>query len=283
MGRAAGDDIVRLAARAYEQDRYLAALLAPRDARADLIAIAAFAGEIARIPSYVTEPMMGEIRLQWWRDALAAASRSEVTGHPIADAVGAAVRRNGLAQGVLEEFTRAMSVRLSDAPPADDQALRSFLARTEGALFALAWRILSGLDAGGDPELLTSAGHTYGLARIACEFPALLAEGRTLFPQTRLDEHGLTLEILRSGGRAEEVRALLGEAAAEARSNLTVIAPVLRRAARPLRTALLPLALVEPYLRSLEMQRYDRAGRIADVSPFTRVWRIWLAHRIGRI
>jgi phytoene synthase len=282
-GLAGRDDVVRIAARAYEPDRYLAALLAPRSLRADLIAVAAFGGEVARIPAYVSEPMMGEIRLRWWREATAAAAAGNTTGHPIADAVGAAVRRHGLPQSMLEEFTRAISLRLTEAAPADDQALRSYLARTEGALFALAWRMLSGPGAGSDPNALAAAGQAYGMARLVHEFPSVLAQGRTLIPQSRLDKHETSLEVLRSGTRPEEVQALLAEVAAVSRRSLASIAPVLRRAPSPLRTALLPIALVEPYLRSQERQRYDRPGRPADISPLTRVWRIWRAHRTGRI
>ena len=55
---------VREAARSLEPDRYLSALLAPLAAREDLITLAAFLGEAARVPAIVSEPMIGEIRLQ---------------------------------------------------------------------------------------------------------------------------------------------------------------------------------------------------------------------------
>ena len=85
-GPQAGTDVVRTAARAFERDRYLAALLSPRGVREDLLALAAFAGELARIPAFVSEPMVGEIRLQWWRDAIRAGLKDgsgEGGGHPI--------------------------------------------------------------------------------------------------------------------------------------------------------------------------------------------------------
>lgn len=279
----AGDhEIIRIAARAYERDRYLAALLAPRTVRADLLAVAAFAGETARIPAYVTEPLMGEIRLQWWRDALATAAGGGPTGHPIADAVGAAVRRHGIALERFHSFTEAIGLRLSGVPPADDQALRTCLAKTEGALFSIAWRILAGQEAGDEPAILAPAGQAYGLARALHEFPAVLAQGRTLVPQSRLHERGLSLESLGSGARQQEVRALLAELAAEARRNCGAVATGLRGAPPALRTALLPVALVEPYLQAQEKQRYD-PSQVAEVSPLTRVWRIWLAHLFGRV
>ena len=49
---------------------------------AHLFALYAFNLEIARVREPVSEPMPGEIRLQWWRDALvgAAAARSAPSG-----------------------------------------------------------------------------------------------------------------------------------------------------------------------------------------------------------
>ena len=73
-----------------EPDRYLAATLAARPVRPALAAIAAFASELARIPATVSEPTLGDIRLQWWRDTLAAGRASQrrvLSGHPIADAL----------------------------------------------------------------------------------------------------------------------------------------------------------------------------------------------------
>src|SRR5207244_2038693 len=66
----ATDAAVEDAARANAFDRYLAARLAPRAARRDLIALAAFVGDTARIAATASEPLIGEIRLQWWRDVL---------------------------------------------------------------------------------------------------------------------------------------------------------------------------------------------------------------------
>ena len=62
-------DVVRTSARAHAPDRFYAALFAQAEARADLIALAAFSGEIERISRQVSEAALGEIRVAWWRDA----------------------------------------------------------------------------------------------------------------------------------------------------------------------------------------------------------------------
>ena len=62
----------RLAAelRRVDYDRYLCALFASPGPRAGMIALYAFSHEVAKISEVVSEPMLGEIRLQWWREAI---------------------------------------------------------------------------------------------------------------------------------------------------------------------------------------------------------------------
>ena len=91
------DDAVIASARSGEPDRYLAALLAPPAARDALLALAAFSSELARVPrARPREPAMGEIRLQWWRDALAAPARARAPAIPWPTRVRAAMHRYDL-------------------------------------------------------------------------------------------------------------------------------------------------------------------------------------------
>ena len=92
MHEAERGNTVRQIARTGDPDRTLAALFAPRDARTDLLTLCAFNVELARIAEQVSEPELGAIRLQWWRDAVERADGGEVTGHPVADALCATLR-----------------------------------------------------------------------------------------------------------------------------------------------------------------------------------------------
>ena len=56
--------------RRVDYDRYLTALFAPPPARERLFALYAFNHEIAKVRETVSEPMIGQIRLQWWREAI---------------------------------------------------------------------------------------------------------------------------------------------------------------------------------------------------------------------
>src|SRR5689334_4682741 len=58
--------------RRHDRDRYQTALFAPADRRETLFALYAFNYEVARVRETVTQPMLGQIRLQWWREVIAA-------------------------------------------------------------------------------------------------------------------------------------------------------------------------------------------------------------------
>ena len=64
--------ILRTQLRIKDGDLYLCHLFTPAAKRARMLALYAAYTEIARVPTEVSEPMVGAIRLQWWRDALAA-------------------------------------------------------------------------------------------------------------------------------------------------------------------------------------------------------------------
>jgi phytoene synthase len=280
----AAGDAVAASARSGEPDRYLAALLAPPTARADLLALAAFSNELARVPSLVTrEPAMGEIRLQWWRDALAAPGAGARTGNPIADAVRTAMHRCDLPAALLLDMIDAREADLARQPMPDEAALSTYLWKSEGALFALAAGILR-RETGVDVQAAAVAGgHAYGLARLLLGLPQALSHGRLPLPQSRLDASNVSSRELLSGDGGSNVAGLLASLCGEARKALATSRKHVADLPRPMQVAFLPLALVETYLRTLERPGRDALRAPAEIVPLTRVWRIAAAHWLGRI
>ncbi|HEX4270168.1 MAG TPA: squalene/phytoene synthase family protein, partial [Rhizomicrobium sp.] len=76
----------RLAAsvRTADPDRYFSALFAPANLRPFLFALYAFNAEVARVAESVREPMLGAIRLEWWRETAEGASRASPRNHDVA-------------------------------------------------------------------------------------------------------------------------------------------------------------------------------------------------------
>jgi len=251
---------VLAAARSFDHDRYLVALLAPDAPRAGLMALAAFHGEIARIPLTVTEPMIADIRLQWWRDALIQQGE-DPTGNPIADAMRAAMRQHKLPPHTLLEIIDGYERILEPDSLAGASALEAYCTSTQGAAFRLAARIVSG-EAGFQP-LLAAAGQCYGRVQLLRALPALAAQGRLPWAA---DETPEKLPVLIEEARVELRRA----------RQLVTEAP------RDILPALLPLALVEPYLKALQSLDVRIAEQRAEISALGRAWRLLKASALRR-
>ena len=148
--------------RRVDPDRWLASrFVADASARADLVALYAFHHELARAVEVASQPLVAEIRLAWWREALDELFDGRpLRRHPVAEALAEAVRRRPLARGVLENLIDA---RLRDLAgwPLEPAEVEPYIDATAGALMATAARIL---DPESDPNAFRSAARAWGLA-----------------------------------------------------------------------------------------------------------------------
>lgn len=158
-----------------DEDRWLAAQFAPAAARPRLIALFALYHEIERIPALVHEAPLGEIRLQWWREAIDAAARGErACVHPVIEAAGASGLFEPAAMARLHEAIDAQARLLYDDPFISVEDLAGWLAACEGALAAVAAR--AWIDTPPETELaLEKAAVAYGLARRGRALAPMLA------------------------------------------------------------------------------------------------------------
>lgn len=270
-------------ARTGEPDRYLAALLAPPRQREALLALAAFATELARIPLRIAhEPAVGEIRLQWWRDALTLPPELR-TGHPVADAVRHTAQAQGLSAELLEALIDGNLLVLDAASPLTEEALTDLLWKTEGALFALGAQVVGLSASPGVHAGCAAAGQAYGAARLLLGLPHALAHRRVPLAKVQLVAAGLSAEELLAGTADARIERLIAACSAQIRGNLEVARQFAARLPRTARVPFLPLALVEPYLRAVERSGRAFLHEETRVAPLTRVCRIAAAHLFGRL
>jgi len=179
--------------RRRDEDRWLAARYAPPVLRRRLIALYAFHSELRLIPSRVSEPPLGEIRVQWHRDAIA-----EIRGgkppraHPIVEEIAAAGLGDDALAPWIDAAVDAAARPLYGEGYSDDEDFFQWLSESDGAVDAAAVALC-----GGDQ----------GLAMTAKEAGAAFAaarEGGVLAPD--LDYKSRAGEIWR------KVRPLLAKA-----------------------------------------------------------------------
>jgi NADH dehydrogenase [ubiquinone] 1 alpha subcomplex assembly factor 6 len=172
-------------------------LFAPTDRRDALLALYAFNYEIARVREVVHEPMLGQIRLQWWRENIAGAYEDlEPRRHPVVEALAAAVRTHGLTRG---HFDRLIDTREADFAPDPPPTLDALETYAEGSAAALCYLALEVLDAA-TPAAIETARHVaiaYALTGLLRAMPFHVRTGRDYRPGefAELDRPGAVSRI----------------------------------------------------------------------------------------
>jgi phytoene synthase len=263
--------------RAGDKDRWLATLFAPAGRRPDLHALYAFNLEVARVRESAREPMAGEIRLQWWREALAGTRPGEAAANPVAAALLETIERHGLAQQTLADLIEARAFDLYDDPMPTLDAFAGYGRRTASGLIALAARVL-------DPDrevddVVGPAGIAYATTGLLRAFARHASRGQLYLPADVLERHGVLASDLFAGRTTDALRAALAQLRVLARGQFDAFAA--GRASLPptVVPAFLPVALVPAYLARMERRAYDPFRTPVDVPQWRRQWILWRTAR----
>ena len=146
-----------------DKDRFLATLFAPATHRADLYAIYAFDIETASVAHRVRDSVAGEIRLQWWHDALS--SDGESSGHPVADAMGHLLRRHDLPRAVALDLVDARRRALYANDEMTEAEFELAASEIQSAIIRMAAQVLDGPPG----EATRLAAHHAGVAEAAAQ------------------------------------------------------------------------------------------------------------------
>ncbi|MBV8851141.1 MAG: squalene/phytoene synthase family protein [Methylobacteriaceae bacterium] len=260
---------------AHDRDRWLATLFAPAETRPHLHALYAFNVEIARIRDVVSDPMPGEIRMQWWTDALEDAARGDVRAHPVADAFLDTVAKHELLRTDFAALIEARRFDLYDDPMPDMPALIAYCDATSSCLFRAAAQILSGERA---EKAAHAAGIAYALTGLIRALPAHASRGQCFVPVNLLARLGTSPADVISGQDTSTIRAALAELRTIARNHLMQAEALAASVPKARRPAFLPLAIAAVYLHAMERSGYNPFA-VAEVSQWRRQWHLWRASR----
>jgi phytoene synthase len=264
--------------READGDRFIATLYAPADRRSALYALYAFNVEIARVRAAAREPMPGEVRLQWWREALEGRRAEEVRAHPVAAALTDALARHGIGADALIALVDAHAFDLYDEPMASLADLETYADRTSTTVTRLAIAFLGGAGVAAPAGLADHAGRAHAIAHLLRAFPVHARERRLYVPRDVLARHGVQPADVFAGERSAALRAALGEMREIARGHLGALAPMIAAMPRELAPAVLPVALVRPLLKRMERRGYDPFVPVG-VPQWRRQWLLWRAAR----
>jgi NADH dehydrogenase [ubiquinone] 1 alpha subcomplex assembly factor 6 len=263
--------------RRRDPDRFQTALFAPIAHREALFALYAFNSEIARVREIVSEPMLGRIRLEWWRQAIAAAYEGAAARrHIVAQPLTRVIRERALSRGHFARLIDAREGDLEAEPPPDLGALEAYAAASSASLVHLALEILgaSGAEA---LEAGTHIGIAYALAGLLRAMPFSGRGGRPFIPRDIARKTGLLERDLAARRSTPALAAAAAEIAATASSHLDRAREKRHALPRSALPALLPAVVAERALIRLRRAGYDPlAPSLLNLDPLPS-WRLLLA------
>jgi 15-cis-phytoene synthase len=263
--------------RAHDFNRYASTLFVPAPQRRGLLALFAFNVEICRVYTQVSQPLPGEIRLQWWRDVLAGQGHGGIEGNPIAAELLAAIRSY---RWPIERLTRLIEEHefdLYNDPMPTLAALEGYLNDTASALFSLAAAVM-GPPSGDVEHLARHAGLAQGIVRIMASLPLDASQRRLFVPQQALTKYGCDPEDIFDGKQTPRLRQALDDVLAEARKHLDTAYALLASITPEVRPAFLPLALARRDLAVLIRADNDPFV-VRPSSRLATLWTLWRASR----
>lgn len=246
--------------REHDRDRYLASLFMAPPAREAVQALYAFNADVATVRDRAHQPAPGEVRLQWWADAMAGEGHGEVRKNPLAAALLDAVDNYRLPTGPLLRLIEARRFDLYDDPMPDVPSFEGYAGETVSVLYQLAAMVLNGGE-----ELPTgdAAGHlgvAHALIGHLRAFGHNAARGRLFLPWSVFAANGVREGEIFSGTISEGLLAARAQLTDMAREHLDAAAPAIGALPPRLRPAFAPAAVLRRQLQAVAAQ---------EEAPFT--------------
>lgn len=250
--------------RTSDPDRYIAALFAPAEKRAHLFALYALNHELGHIAEAVREPMMAEIRLQWWRDALVEARAGKPRGHEVLQGMAQAFAVAEIPQDALDAMIDARALDVGSETFADMAALEAYAGATSGGLMRIGAAILG---AAAD-DIAREAGIAYALTGILRAVPFQAARRKLFLPLDVLKAESLDPEDIFAAREIPKLKRVFAAIAERARGHLANA----RRMAKPGNAlpALMPASTIPLYLKLMTRRDFNPFRDRADIPMHRR-------------
>jgi 15-cis-phytoene synthase len=261
--------------RTHDFARYASTLLVPAAERRALLALYAFNVEISRVRVQVSQPLPGEIRLQWWTDMLAGQGHGGIEGNPVAAELLRTVERGRLPVDRLTRLITEHQFDLYNDPMPTMPALEGYLNDTASALFSMAAMVVA-MPSEAIEHLARHAGLAQGMAQVMASLPFDASRRQLYVPLQVLADHGCGIEDVFAGRQTPKLRAALDEFLDVAGRHVKTAFALLATVPPPVRTVFLPLALVR---RDLEWMFGHDPFVPRAASRFRILWTLWRASR----
>ncbi len=256
--------------RRFDHDRYLAILLTPEKQRAAIAAFFAFDAEMMRIPSTVSEPMLANIRFQWWRETLEAMTPMGEPGHEIAAALSDTFFQIGIAPSDLVSLIDLRERDLAEEPFQTVDDLESYQREVAAQHLKLISRIVGQALDERTSETATTHLLVYGLVNQLRRLPHDAASSQLSLPLDLMGSHDIDPHSLFQGASSLGFNRALEEILERADSLIASAGDLDLRSHAELVPPMLPTILRSLYTAKLRTPGFDLFHDSSEIPAFRR-------------
>ncbi len=267
--------------RQHSLDRYLSTLFLPLDIRNSIFVLYAFDAEISNIRNLVREPLMGEVRLQWWRDIVDGKRAGEAQSHPLAAHLVQTIERFSLPRPLFANYLEARIFDLYNDPMEDNNMLEGHAGETTSSLFQLAAMIANG---GHNPKAGDCAGHA-GVVLLIIEMlknlPIHRARRQCYISAELLLKAELSIDDYFEGDQTPKSTALVYSLVDVAKHHLVKYKSYHGALPGRILPVFLPMSLAPAYFKCFEKEGAQALVRSIDISQWKKQIILWRAAKTG--
>ncbi len=266
----------------YDYDRFLVTLFAPASAREGLFALYAFNHEVAKIREAVSEPMLGEIRLQWWREAIEGIYENNPRNHEIVLPLHQAVQSKNIPMQSFIDIIDARAADIYDENPETLNDFENYLGKTSGNLSKLAAQIIGVQDAP-SLSLTYDMGLVWGLIGSMRTIRYHISLKKLSLPQDMMDQYGVGKRDIFGQMENENINKLIKDLCQSAKQYLDQLAQDKKQIEPEIRSLFLLSALSRSYLNMIKKAGYNPFQFNERAGMFQRQCRLFFSALFGLI
>ena len=263
--------------RKYDYDRFLCSIFVPEEERKGLLAILAFNVEISKIREIVREGVIGEIRLQWWRDTIEFIynnSKYIYTDRIIAYELSLAIKKFNLSRKLFDQLIDARSRDFLDLPFADEAELYQYLYGTSSTICMLFLEVMCPKNCPLSHDKMRAAqsiGVAWALTGIMRSSNVLAEQRRIYIPKSVMKKYCFNEEDFFAQRATNEIKCLTEHIVSIARNEIRKSRNLLETKWDDQYLALsLQAGLSEMYLNKVESLSFDPFSKKIETGQFWR-------------
>ncbi|KAH8814621.1 Squalene/phytoene synthase [Flagelloscypha sp. PMI_526] len=271
--------------RQRDYESFLIGHLFPKDLYSGYFALKAFSVELATVQDNVSSPVLGNMRMQFWRDALN--SIDKPPNHPIAVALSHAIQKYNINQYHLKRIIEARDTEIRNSTHLTTD---SFLKHSEATSSSILYLLLSLLKLQSS-ELDHAASHLGAAQTIVTLLRALpfhLRARRMVIPADITAEGRVVHEdVFRRGPQAEgfedavfKFATLANDHLVTARERLGEAPKAIRERAKPVFMSMVP---VGHFLKTLEKVNFNVFEKTVQQKDGFLPIRLWRTYYFGKL